>query len=72
MHDVRAPVDGIITAVVVDEGQLIGEEDEVARLRSGDQEVIVITDVPGVVRELYAQPGSQVRSGDVLAAIDEA
>lgn len=72
MHDVRAPVDGIITAVDVDEGQLIAEEDEVARLRAGDEEVIVITEVPGVVRELYAAPGQQVRSGDVLAAIDEA
>jgi urea carboxylase len=71
MHDVRAPIDGIVSSVAVDEGQLIAEEDEVARLRGDHEEVIVITEVPGVVRELYAEPGRRVRSGELLAAIDE-
>jgi biotin carboxyl carrier protein len=72
MHHVRAPVDGTVAAVPVDEGQLVAEEDEIARVRSGaDVVVVVVTDVPGVVRELYAEPGRVVRAGDALAMIDE-
>jgi biotin carboxyl carrier protein len=72
MYDLRSPVDGTVVHVPVDEGQLVAEEDEIARIRTGDgSEAIVVTDVPGVVRELYAEPGRAVRSGDVLAAIDE-
>ena len=71
MHDVRAPVDGTVTAVPVDEGQLVAEEDEIAHVRTDAEVVVVVTEVPGVVRELYAEPGRLVRAGDVLAMIDE-
>jgi multidrug resistance efflux pump len=57
--------------VPVDEGQLVAEEDEIARVRTDGEIVVVVTDVPGVVRELYAEPGRSVRAGDVLAMIDE-
>jgi urea carboxylase len=71
MHDVRSPVDGTVAAVPVDEGQLVAEEDEIARVRTDGEVVVVVTDIPGVVRELYAEPGRIVRAGDVLAMIDE-
>ena len=71
MYDVRAPASGTVTLVPVDEGQLVAEEDEIARVRVDDGELVVVTTVPGVVRELYAEPGRVVRAGDVLAAIDE-
>ena len=38
--------------------------------RKGD-DFIVITEVPGVVRELYIEPGRTVTAGDVIARIDE-
>jgi biotin carboxyl carrier protein len=71
MHDVRSPADGTVVRVLVDEGQLIAEEDEVAQLRTDDGEIVVVTREPGVVRELYAEPGRRVRAGDMLAMIDE-
>jgi urea carboxylase len=71
MPDVRSPVDGTVSAVPVDEGQLVAEEDEIARVRTDGEIVVVVTEVPGVVRELYAEPGRSVRVGDVLAMIDE-
>jgi len=71
MHDVRSPLDGTVVAVPVDEGQLVAEEDEIARVRTDAEIVIVVTEIPGVVRELYAEPGRRVRAGDVLAMIDE-
>ena len=71
MADVRSPVSGTVSAVPVDEGQLVAEEDEIARVRTDDDETIVVTRVPGVVRELYAEPGRIVNAGDVLAMIDE-
>ena len=71
MADVRSPVSGTVSQVPVDEGQLVAEEDEIARVRTDDDETIVVTRVPGVVRELYAEPGRLVSAGDVLAIIDE-
>jgi urea carboxylase len=71
MQDVRSPVDGTVAAVPVDEGQLVAEEDEIARVRTDTEIVVVVTEIPGVVRELYAEPGRRVRAGDVLALIDE-
>lgn len=61
-----------MSQVPVDEGQLVAEEDEIARIRTDDDdETIVVTRVPGVVRELYAEPGRLVSAGEVLAMIDE-
>lgn len=63
---------GTVAVVPVDEGQLIAEDEEIARVRTDDELVVVVTEVPGVVRELDAVPGRTVRVGDVLARIDEA
>ena len=63
---------GTVADVPVDEGQLIAEDEEIARVRTDDELVVVVTEVPGVVRELDAVPGRTVRVGDVLARIDEA
>ena len=32
---------------------------------------MAVTSVPGVVRELYIEPGQYVSTGDVIARIDE-
>ena len=47
------------------------EEDPVAAVEENGVETEVVTQVPGVVRELYIEPGRPVRAGDVIAAIDE-
>jgi multidrug efflux pump subunit AcrA (membrane-fusion protein) len=71
VHDVRAPVSGTVIRVVVDEGQLIAEEEAIATIDDGATEVVVVTQVPGVVRELDVELGGTVRAGDVIARIDE-
>ncbi len=71
MYDVRSAVSGTVSQVVVDEGQLIAEEDPIAVIDDRGTDVVVVTTVPGVVRELYIEPGRAVTAGDVIARIDE-
>ena len=57
--------------VVVDEGQMVAEGDEIVILESMKMEIPVVTEVPGVVRELHVEPSSSVQEGDLIALIDE-
>jgi len=57
--------------VVVDEGQMVAEGDEICILESMKMEIPVITDVSGVVRELHVEPEQTVQEGDLIALIDE-
>ena len=40
-------------------------------LESMKMEIPVVTEVPGVVREIHVEPGQSVREGDLIARIDE-
>jgi len=50
---------------------MVAEEDEIATLETESGRVVVLTDVPGVVRELYVEAGSPVTPGTLVALIDE-
>jgi biotin carboxyl carrier protein len=71
VYDVRARASGSVIRVVVDEGQLIAEDEPLAVVDDDGSEVEVTTPVPGVVRELYVEPGQVLRAGDLVARIDE-
>ncbi len=71
MHEIRAEIAANVWQVVVDEGQLIAEGDELVILESMKMEIPVVTEVPGVVRELHVQPDDVVQEGDLIALIDE-
>lgn len=71
MYEVRAGVSGTIVRVLVDEGQLIAEDEPIAAVDVDGSEAEVVTAVPGVVRELYVEPGVTVTARDVVARIDE-
>lgn len=71
MHEIRAEIAANVWQVVVDEGQLIAEGDELVILESMKMEIPVVTEVPGVVRELHVQPNDAVQEGDLIALIDE-
>ena len=71
MHEIRAEITANVWQVSVDEGQLIAEGDEVVILESMKMEIPVVTEVPGVVRELHVAPNDVVQEGDVIALIDE-
>jgi len=71
MAEIRAEITANVWQVVVEEGQMIAEGGEICILESMKMEIPVITEVPGVVRELHVQPEQVVHEGDLIAIIDE-
>jgi len=71
MAEVRAEITANVWQVVVDEGQMVAEGDELVILESMKMEIPVITETPGVVRELHVEPEQVVNEGDLIAIIDE-
>ena len=71
MYELRSSAEGTVIRVEVDEGQMVAEDDEIAVLDSESGRVTIVTDVPGVVRELYVEAGYAVTPGTVVALIDE-
>jgi acetyl-CoA carboxylase biotin carboxyl carrier protein len=71
VHEIRAEITANVWQVVVDEGQMVAEGDEIVILESMKMEIPVLTDVPGVVRELHVQPEDVIQEGDLIALIDE-
>ena len=71
MHEIRAEITANVWQVSVDVGQMVAEGDELVILESMKMEIPVITEVPGVVRELNVEPNDVVQEGDVIALIDE-
>ena len=72
MYELRSSSEGTVVRVEVDEGQMVAEDDEIAVLDTEAGRVVVVTDVPGVVRDLYIEAGYPVTPGKVVALIDEA
>jgi acetyl-CoA carboxylase biotin carboxyl carrier protein len=71
MHEIRAEITANVWQVRVEEGQMVAEGDELVILESMKMEIPVVTEVPGVVRELHVQPEDAVQEGDLIALIDE-
>ena len=71
MAEIRAEITANVWQVVVDEGQMVAEGDEIVILESMKMEIPVVTETPGVVRELYVAPEQTVQEGDLIALIDE-
>ena len=71
MAEIRAEITANVWQVVAEEGQMVAEGDELVVLESMKMEIPVITEVPGVVRELHVEQNDVVKEGDVIALIDE-
>ena len=71
MAEIRAEITANVWQVVVEEGQMVAEGDEICILESMKMEIPVITEMPGVVRELHVAPEQTVQEGDLIALIDE-
>ena len=71
MHEIKAEIAANVWQVVVEEGQMVAEGDEICILESMKMEIPVVTETPGVVRELYVAPEQTVQEGDLIALIDE-
>ena len=72
MAYLTAPVSGSVRSLLVDEGTLIAEEDDLVILDGPDGMIAVATRDPGVLREWFVEPGDLVDAGGRLALIDEA
>jgi acetyl-CoA carboxylase biotin carboxyl carrier protein len=71
VHEIRAEIAANVWQVSVDEGQMVAEGDQIVILESMKMEIPVLTEVPGVVRELHVEPDDVVQEGDLIALIDE-
>jgi acetyl-CoA carboxylase biotin carboxyl carrier protein len=61
MAEIRAEIAANVWQVVAEEGQMVAEGDEICILESMKMEIPVITEVPGVVRELHVERAGGVR-----------
>jgi biotin carboxyl carrier protein len=71
VHEIRAEIPANVWQVLVDEGQMVAEGDDIVILESMKMEIPIATEVPGVVRELHVEPNDSVQAGDLIALIDE-
>ncbi|MBM3673635.1 MAG: biotin/lipoyl-binding carrier protein [Actinobacteria bacterium] len=71
MAEIRAEITANVWQVRCEVGQAIAEGDEICILESMKMEIPVVTEVPGIVRELHVEPEQVVQEGDLLAIIDE-
>ncbi len=71
MYEIRAEITANVWQVRVDEGQMVAEGDEIVVLESMKMEIPVVTETPGVVREIRVAPEDVVQEGDLIALIDE-
>jgi multidrug efflux pump subunit AcrA (membrane-fusion protein) len=71
VYELRARWNGTVIEVEVDEGQLVAEDDPIAIVDVEGSCATFVTDVPGVVRELYVERGRRVVEGQTVALIDE-
>ena len=71
MHEIRAEITANVWQVVAEEGQMVAEGDEIVILESMKMEIPVVTETPGVVREIHVKPEDVVQEGDLIAIIDE-
>ena len=70
-EEVLAEMVANVWKIVVSQGDHVDEGDTICILESMKMEIPVITEVPGVVRELDVEPGQTVQEGDRIALIDE-
>jgi len=69
--EVRAEITANVWQVRTEVGASVAEGDELMILESMKMEIPVVTEVPGVVRELHVEPEQTVQEGDLIALIDE-
>ena len=69
---VLAPMPGTVTAVEVDEGQVVTAGARLLVMEAMKMEHVLTAPIDGVVRELHARPGGTVERDAVLAVVEAA
>ena len=70
MHEIRAEIPANVWQVLVDEGQLVAEGEDIVILESMKMEIPVSSPEPGVVKELLFAEGETVSEGAVIVRLD--
>ena len=70
MHEIKAEIAANVWQVVVEEGQMVAEGDEICILESMKMEIPVITEDPGKVLEIRVKEKDPVAEGQVVAVLD--
>jgi urea carboxylase len=68
---VESAVPGNVWKVLVEEGQRVAPGDTLAIIESMKMEINITAHAAGVVRELRAGPGRNVKAGDVLVVLED-
>jgi len=68
LSEIRAEITANVWQVTVEEGQMVAEGDEICILESMKMEIPVVTETPGVVRELHVAPEQTVQEGDLISS----
>ena len=71
MAEIRAEIAANVWQVRAEVGMAVAEGDEICILESMKMEIPVVTEVPGIVRELFVEPDQVIQEGDLIAIIDE-
>jgi len=71
VFEIKAEIAATVWQVVAEEGQMVAEGDEIVILESMKMEIPVLTEGPGVVREIHVEREDVVQEGDLVAIIDE-
>ncbi len=68
--EVRAELTATVWKVVVEQGALVAEGDELVILESMKMEIPVVAAVSGTVTEMRVSEEDRISEGDVVAVID--
>ena len=69
---VTAPMHGNVLAILVNEGDIVAEGDELAVMEAMKMEHRLVAEVAGTVAGVYSEVGQQVAAGSVLLEIEAA
>jgi len=67
--EINSPLSGVITQIVVKEGDTVNQGDTVAILESMKMEIPIESTAAGTVTEVKAMAGGFAKQGDVLVLI---
>ena len=70
MQEIRAPITGSMWKVLVEVGDLVAEDDEVAIIESMKLEIPVEAEEGGTVARIHVAPGDAVSEGQLLIELD--
>jgi len=68
--EVTVPMVGKIVNVLVNVGDKVGEDDQIATLEAMKMEMPIVAPVAGVVKEIKVAAGQEVEADTVLAIIE--